>query len=188
MTCLFERKPKDNVFNLCCFGHQCWQFKDSIFVKVTEPWKQINVSIFLCVSVCIQVQAVLLLLGGYEIPSGIPAMGTTTPNQRVCVLYFCIWLWLNWKRILFFFCRDHISFRLWVNLQQSRFNPRELLLWIGSEKRGKSVVLIRRSVTLSAKKLRWGITLRSHPKLLSLYSMIKVQKSFLFQINNNKKL
>lgn len=33
----------------------------------------------------LQVQAVLLLLGGYEIPSGIPAMGATPVGQRVWV-------------------------------------------------------------------------------------------------------
>lgn len=33
----------------------------------------------------LQVQAVLLLLGGYEIPSGIPALGTVPVTQRVCV-------------------------------------------------------------------------------------------------------
>lgn len=30
-----------------------------------------------------QVQAVLLLLGGYEVPTGIPAPGMVPPNQRV---------------------------------------------------------------------------------------------------------
>lgn len=57
---------------------------------------------FFWVSVDFQVQAVLLLLGGYEVPAGIPTVNMASQSHRVCIFTpSCSVLLLHWFAIIY---------------------------------------------------------------------------------------
>lgn len=75
-------------------GNLCYELKS---LGVNERGCLRDLSICGCFS---QVQAVLLLLGGYEIPSGIPSMGPVPLNQQVCTyIYIYIYLCINHAKV-----------------------------------------------------------------------------------------
>lgn len=76
-------------------GNLCYELKS---LGVNERGCLRDLSICGCFS---QVQAVLLLLGGYEIPSGIPSMGPVPLNQQVCTyIYIYIFMYKSCKSLL----------------------------------------------------------------------------------------
>lgn len=66
--------------------------------------KDCNSFCFVLYWLMFQVQAVLLLLGGYEVPTGIPTPGMTPPNHRVWAS------WCNLQELKFLNSVSELSF------------------------------------------------------------------------------
>lgn len=71
----------------------------------------------------------LLLLGGCEIPSAIPALGTVPVNQKV-LDYLNSVIYLSESALFgyYSYCCFNISPRTWVTFLHDQFNHRELHL------------------------------------------------------------
>lgn len=103
----------------------------------------------------------LLLLGGYEIPSGVPTAGAVPLNPSVCyhsshANFLTMVPFRHVDSFLYTLAVIHIP-RVQVTYLEGQFSIRGQLLCIGLEKKERNVVSIRKSDTMSGKKLHLGI-------------------------------
>lgn len=95
----------------------------------------------------LQVQAVLLLLGGF------PISGVLSHNHTV-LLQLCAFLGSS-ELVLLFYVKLH---RVLVISLEGQIILKGPLLWIGSSRRKNIVILVRKRVTMFEEKLHSGIT------------------------------
>ena len=100
-------------------------------------------------------QAVLLLLGGREIPTGVPTVDVPSgPNHRV------ILKWETLKGTILHFVNLFTvicyAFRMWMITQSAQIYHEELPPWLGSVKNGRRDALIRKSGIACERRLLKG--------------------------------